>query len=58
MISMSLERPDWTARRANDPKEAIQDAIHTPQDRWLSALVNAHARVSGTHTHRVTQDEG
>ncbi|MGB5755712.1 MAG: hypothetical protein WBM50_02255 [Acidimicrobiales bacterium] len=31
-------------------KEPVQDAIHTSQDRSASALVNAHVRVSGTHT--------
>jgi hypothetical protein len=29
-------------------EEAVQDAMHTTQDRSLSALVNAHDRVSGT----------
>jgi len=29
-------------------EEAVQDAIHAPQDRSVSALLNAHARVSGT----------
>ena len=31
-------------------EKAVQDAIHTAQDRSLSALLNAHVRVSGTHT--------
>ena len=30
-------------------EDAVQDAIHTSQDRWLFALVNVHVRVSGTH---------
>ncbi len=30
-------------------EEAVQDATHTPQDRRVSSLVNAHVRVSGTH---------
>ena len=31
-------------------QEAVQVAIYTPQDRSVSALVNAPVRVSGTHT--------
>ena len=38
-------------QRREDP---VQDAIHIPQDRWVSALVNAHVRVSGTHTRRTS----
>jgi len=30
-------------------EEAVEDAIHTSQDRWVSAPLNAHVRVSGTH---------
>ena len=39
--------PDGGAGQRRE--EAVQDAIHTRQDRSASALVNARVRVSGTH---------
>ena len=39
-------------------EEAVQDAIHAPQDRRYR-LVNGHVRVAGTHTHaRIPEPTG
>ena len=49
MISRSLERPERTAKRANDTSNRYRMRHIGPQDASASCLVSAHDRILGTH---------
>ena len=49
MISRSLERPERTAKRANDTSNLYRTRHIGPQDASASCLVSAHAHILGTH---------
>ena len=49
MISTSLERPERTARRANNARKRYKMRYTVPHHRAPSCLVNTHDRISGTH---------
>jgi hypothetical protein len=50
MISRSLERPERIARRAGDASNRYKVRYTRLQDGPASLQVNAHDRVSGSHT--------
>ena len=52
MISRSFERPERTAKRANDTSNRYRMRHIGPQDVGASCLVNAHDHILGTHTIR------
>ena len=52
MISRSFERPERTAKRANDPSNRYRTRHMEPQDASASCLVSAHDHILGTHTPR------
>ena len=49
MISRSFERPERTAKRANDTSNRYRMRHIGPQDVGASCLVNAHDHILGTH---------
>ena len=46
----SFERPERTAKRANDTGNRYSTRHMEPQDASASCLVSAHDHISGTHT--------
>ena len=50
MISRSFERPERTAKRANDTSNRYRMRHIGPQDASASCLVSAHDRIVGTHS--------
>ena len=55
MVSRSFERPERTAKRANDTSNRYRIRHIGPQDVGASCLVNAHDHVLGTHRRRRAQ---
>ena len=50
MISRTFERPECTAKRANDTSNRYRMRHMGSQDASASCLVSAHDRILGTHT--------
>ena len=51
MISRTFERPERTAKRANDTSNRYRTRHIGPQDASASCLVSAHDRILDTHSH-------
>ena len=49
MISRTFERPECTAKRANDTSNRYRMRHMGSQDASASCLVSAHDRILGTH---------